>query len=536
MMRYRILIIAILFCGGLAGAGIGQITTWPNGQPDYDRGQAALRIGNLAYALQSFRRAVELSPDHVEAIKALANTAKQIKQRMDPKLRTESPTLAALRTFYTAQAALAPNKAIFQWALGMFDESQTEEDAERYYRKAISLDASFVEAYQSLASTLAYRGDFAGAQEMLQKVVELSPLDPDALAGHALRVGESDPALGRQLTEEFLIRFRGNIAGADLIARMAAYEGDLPARIAALEKLKALYPPNESEVSEWYMRFLFDAYNRSDSTSALALAQEMTRLMPVRSVAQREWYDFVRYAQSLILARSLMERRSYAEATDVLNEVQPPYLVSPDPQALRQAEVAAASGKSSRAYEILVKAMAAQPSDVLRPVLMTYGSRPAALVEQDIWTARLKKASKVKDFELAAMRDGQKIRLTNYRGRVVLLNFWHPGDRVSREEFPYLQKMLQKYGPQGLTIITVNTKPEERAIATVLMKRYDFIALGAPDATWAEKNYRVVRTPASILVDPQGRALFRPEFWGCDPRHSFELEVEAMLAYAPKTR
>jgi tetratricopeptide (TPR) repeat protein len=536
MKRYRILIIAILFCSSLAGVGIGQNVPWPNGQADYTRGQAALRIGNLTYALQSFRKAVELSPDYVEAIKALANTAKQVKQRMDPLLRTQSPTLASIHTFYTVQAALAPNNAIFQWALGLFDESQTEEAAELYYRKAISLDAKFVEAYQSLASTLAYRGDFAGAQEILEKVVELSPLDPDALAGYALRVGESDPELYRQLTEEFLIRFRENIAGADLISRMAALEGNLAARIAALERLKALYPPNESEVTEWYTRFLFDAYNRSDPTSALALAQEMTRLMPVRSVARMDWLGCVQYAQSLILARSLLGRRSYAEATDVLNEVQPPYLVSPDPQATLQAEVAAASGKSSRAYEILVKAMAAQPSDVLRPVLMKYNSKPAALVEEEIWTARLKKASKVKDFELAALRDGQKIRLTNYRGRVVLLNFWHPDDRVSREEFPYLQKMLQKYGPQGLTIITINTKPEERAIAAVLMKRYDFIALGAPDGAWAEKNYRVVRTPASILVDPQGRALFRPEFWGYDPRHTFELEVEAMLAYTPKTR
>jgi tetratricopeptide (TPR) repeat protein len=536
MKRHRVLFIAVLFCSGLAGAGIGQVSPWPAGKADYDRGKAALKTGILSYALESVRKAVELSPDYVEAIKAAVNLAKQLKQRMDPKFRTDSPTLTALRKFYTVNDALTPNSAIFQWALGMCDESQTEEVAERYFRKAISLDDGFVEAYQSLASTLAYRGDLAGAEEMLRKVVALSPLDPEALAGYALRVGESDPARYRQLTEEFLTRFQSNIAGADLLARMAAHEGDMAARIATLEKLKALYPPNESEVSEWYMRFLYDAYNRSNPTGALALAQEMTRLMPARSIAQREWLDFVQYAQALILARSLMERKSYSEAANVLGEVGPPYLVSPDPQALLQAEVAGASGKSSRAYEILVKAMAAQPSDVLRPVLMKYSSKPEALREEDIWTARLKKASKVKDFELAPLRNGQKGRLSEYRGRVVVLYFWHPDDRVSREELPYLQKMLQKYGPQGLTVITINTKPEEHAIATVLAGRFDFVALGAPDDAWAEDKYRVVRTPASILIDRQGRALFHPEFWGYDPRHTFELEVEAMLAYTPKNR
>jgi tetratricopeptide (TPR) repeat protein len=531
MKRNRILII-MLFCGGLAGVGIGQII--PSGKPDFDRGQAALKIGNLTGALRYFGRALELSPDYVDAIKALANTAKQVKQGMKPELRIDSSTLAAVRKSYTVGAALEPNNAVYQYALGMFDESQTEETAESYFRKAISLNPGFLEAYQALASTLAYRGDLAGAQEMLKKAVELNPLDPDALAAYALRVGESDPALYRRLTERFLAEFRGNIAGADLISRMAALEADMAERIATLERLKILYPPHESEVTEWYMRFLFDAYSRSNATSALALAQEMTSLMPVRSIARMDWLGFVRYAESLILARSLLERSSYEEAADALSEVQRPYLVSPDPLALLQAEIAAASGKQGRAYDILVKAMAAEPSDVLRPVLMKYSSKPAARVEEDIWTARLKKTSKVKDFELSSLREGQKIRLTSHRGRAVILYFWHPDDRVAREEFPYLQKVLKKYGPQGFNIITINTKPEERAIATLLMKRYDFIALSAPDGAWAEGNYRVLRTPASILVDPQGRALFYPEFWGYDPRQAFEREVEAMLARTPK--
>ncbi len=535
MKLCQCLIIAAIACGNLQTGGIGQISISPAGQQEYARGQAYLKINYYDAAMQSFVRAVQLNPDFVAAIKALASTARTVKQRMDPKARASFTAMQTVKKYYTTTAAAEPTNAVYQWAVGQFDESPTEQEAEQRYRKAISLAPDFLEAYQSLASTLLFRGNLAEARLMLQKAYELNPMDSEVMASYALQVSEEDPALYARLTEEFLSRFRGNIAGADLIARMAAGEGNLETRIMTLERLKALYPPNESEVTEWYMRFLYDAYLRTNPTGALSLAQEMVRLMPVRSVAQSEWQYCIEYAQSLLLARSLLDRNSYDEASRTLAEAKPPYLVSPDPQAILRAEAAAKSGKANRAYEILVNAMAEQPSETLKPVLTRYSTKPPAQVEEDIWTTRLKKARTVKDFA-AAGRDGKMVRLSDYRGRVVLLTLWYPSDRASREEFPYLQKMLDKYEQQGLTIITVNIRPEENAIADLLASRYRFVALRAPDDKWAAKNYQVDRSPASLLIDRQGRVLFRPEFWGFDPRHAFELEVEAMLRYTPKGR
>lgn len=506
MKRCQYLIIAIIFCGTLPTVGMSQYTLGSDGRDEYARGQAYLKINYFNAAMQSFGKAVAANPDFVAAIKALASTARTVKQGLDPKSRLSFTSMKTMRNFYAAKVAADPKNAVYQWALGQFDESPTEEEAERCYRKAISLDAAFLEAYQSLASTLLYRGNVADARVMLRKAYELSPTDPEALAAYTLHINEEEPLLYARLTEEFLRQFRGNAAGADLIARMAANEGDQATRITTLEKLKALYPPNESEVTEWYMRFLFDAYLRTNPPNALSLAQEMTRLMPVRSFAKMEWQYCSEYAQSLLLARSLLDRNSYAEATNALAAAKPPYLVSPDPQTILRAEAAAKSGKANRPYEILVSAMAEQPSETLKPILMRYSVKPPAQVEEDVWSARLKKAPTVKDFVLPALRDGNNVRLNEYRGRVVLLNFWYPGDQASREECLYLQKMLDRYGPQGFTIITINIKPEENAIAAVLMDRYSFVALRAPDDKWAGKNYQIVRLPASILIDRQGRS------------------------------
>jgi hypothetical protein len=118
---------------------------------------------------------------------------------------------------------------------------------------------------------------------------------------------------------------------------------------------------------------------------------------------------------------------------------------------------------------------------------------------------------------------------------VVLLRFWQPGDGVSREEFPYLQKMLDKYGEKGLTVITINTNIREEGIASVVTGRYKFVSPRTKALDWAGA-YKVDRLPKNILIDREGRALFEPEFWGSDPRHTFELEVEALLGRPRKSQ
>jgi tetratricopeptide (TPR) repeat protein len=538
MRLYHLAILLVICYGLLTHIGLGQVNTMPStSQVAYDRGQAALKIGNLPIALQLFTRAVELDPDYVEAIKALASTARTIQQRMDPGLRPSYATFLLLRNFYSARLAASPESALFQWALGMFDDSQTQVEAERCFNKAIALDPRFAEAYESLASTLVYRGDLAGARVALLKLYELSPLDSEALAAYALRVRGTNSTLFNQLMENFFLRFRGHIAGAELLSKAAAYEGDLTARITLLERLKALYPPNENEVSEWHMRFLFNAYNRTNPPQALSLAQEMTLFMPAQSEAGRDWKALAEYAQLMVMARSLMNRQSFTQVADTLGKVKPPYLISPDPQAMILAEAAEMSGDTARAYQILVRAAADQPTDALQDALLRTGSKlkkTASVIEGEIWAARIQKKSKAKDFELLSFRDGKKIRLSEFRGRVVLLRFWSPGDGASREEFLQLQKMLEKYQPQGFAIVTVNMNTQEDAIAAIIANRYGFAAQRALNTQWIYKNYKVDHLPSNFLIDREGRVLSRPEFWGIDPQHTFELEVEAALAHGQK--
>ena len=59
--------------------------------------------------------------------------------------------------------------------------------------------------------------------------------------------------------------------------------------------------------------------------------------------------------------------------------------------------------------------------------------------------------------------DGSNVRLSDYRGKVVLVNFWGTWCEPCREETPALQAAYKKLRDQGLVIIGMDLRAKERA-------------------------------------------------------------------------
>jgi peroxiredoxin len=108
--------------------------------------------------------------------------------------------------------------------------------------------------------------------------------------------------------------------------------------------------------------------------------------------------------------------------------------------------------------------------------------------------------------------DGSDVRLSDYRGKVVLVNFWYTGCEPCREETPALQAAYQKLAGQGLEIIGVNVRQNERGGADgdadiqkfVDQYRVTYpIALDADNTT--NRDYQVYVLPTSVMIDQSGQ-------------------------------
>ena len=115
------------------------------------------------------------------------------------------------------------------------------------------------------------------------------------------------------------------------------------------------------------------------------------------------------------------------------------------------------------------------------------------------------------DFALPGI-DGQTVRLSDYRDKVVLLNFWYTGCAPCREETPALQAAYQKLSPQGLEIIGMNVFANERNGADGEADIRSFV--GSYNVTYpialdtdsqSGRDYQVYVLPTSLMIDREGK-------------------------------
>ncbi len=107
------------------------------------------------------------------------------------------------------------------------------------------------------------------------------------------------------------------------------------------------------------------------------------------------------------------------------------------------------------------------------------------------------------DFSLAS-RGGARLSLSQYRGQVVMINFWATWCGPCRQEMPLLDAMYRKYKPMGFTIIGVNVEPDSKAAEAFLGKTPVTFPIAFDPDSKVSSMYSVQGMPSSIIVDRKG--------------------------------
>ena len=108
------------------------------------------------------------------------------------------------------------------------------------------------------------------------------------------------------------------------------------------------------------------------------------------------------------------------------------------------------------------------------------------------------------DFELPLIGGGGR-KLSDYRGKVVLLNFWASWCGPCVSELPALENLRNKLGPKGFEVLGVGIDDDSDSLDN-FRHRYGLTFPVLDDKMGeAKARYRLTGVPESFILDREGR-------------------------------
>jgi peroxiredoxin len=107
-------------------------------------------------------------------------------------------------------------------------------------------------------------------------------------------------------------------------------------------------------------------------------------------------------------------------------------------------------------------------------------------------------------FSLTA-RGGQNVSLAQYKGQVVMLNFWASWCGPCRQEMPLLESIYKKYNKLGFTMLGVNVEPDSNAANAWLKETPVSFPILYDTESKVSKLYDVAGMPTSVIIDRAGK-------------------------------
>ena len=107
-------------------------------------------------------------------------------------------------------------------------------------------------------------------------------------------------------------------------------------------------------------------------------------------------------------------------------------------------------------------------------------------------------------FELPTLQGG-KIKLSDYRGKVLFIHFWATWCATCKVEMPSMEKLYQRFREYDFEMLTISVD-KDLSLITPFVKEYGltFPVLLDPDSKLAKQDYKTTGVPETFVVDKNG--------------------------------
>jgi len=124
--------------------------------------------------------------------------------------------------------------------------------------------------------------------------------------------------------------------------------------------------------------------------------------------------------------------------------------------------------------------------------------------------------------------DGKKLALSDYKGKVVLLDFWATWCTPCRAEIPHFVEMQQKYGPQGFQVVGISMDDDAKPVKEFYRQFNMNYPVAVGDDKLAQSFGGVLGLPVNFIIDREGR--IHAKFLGATDVSVIDKAVSDLLA------
>jgi peroxiredoxin len=164
-------------------------------------------------------------------------------------------------------------------------------------------------------------------------------------------------------------------------------------------------------------------------------------------------------------------------------------------------------------------------------------ARRSPVTKEDLAAARMK-GQPARDFTLPAT-DGKPVRLSDFQGKAILLNFWATWCEPCKIEMPWFVELQKQYGPQGLQILGVAM--DEDTDASDIASFAKDMGVDYPILVGKQSERDAVANdyggapflPETLVISRDGKVL--EKILGLKSRSEIEDDIKKALAQLPVT-
>jgi len=126
--------------------------------------------------------------------------------------------------------------------------------------------------------------------------------------------------------------------------------------------------------------------------------------------------------------------------------------------------------------------------------------------------------------------DGKVVHLTDYKGKVVLLDFWATWCGPCKIEIPWFIEFQNKYGKDGLQVVGISTDDTQPKLKTYAAQmKMNYTILQGLDRDDVQDAYGpLFGIPVTIVISRDGKMCAKHV--GLSSKERFEQEIKSLLA------